>query len=40
MAKTKRIVRDAPKRGTIRKSTIKKAVANVKKARSEPRKSR
>lgn len=40
MAKTKRVVREAPKRGTIRKSTIRKAVASVKKTRPQPRKSR
>ena len=37
MAKTKRVVQKAPKRGKIKISTIKKAVASVKKARPQLR---
>lgn len=40
MAKTKRVVQKAPKRGPIKISTIKKAVDSVKKTRPQPRKSK
>lgn len=40
MAKIKRVVQKAPKKGKIKMSTIKKAVASVKEARLQPRKAR